>query len=549
MSNQFDEALRKSEARAQALLNAIPDMMFRLHVDGTYLEFKAAQSELVMPAKHIIGSNIADSPLPDNMIQETMRFVQLAVSTGEVQIYEYELDLPDGRHSYEGRFFKSGSDEAMAIVRDITERKRVEGELHYRLEFEALLGHISTTFINLPPKEIDKGINNALQRIAEFVGAARSSVFLFSNNLKFLTNSHEWCIDPNDSQIALLKNIPAETFGSHLTTLKRFDPVILRSPDDLPADAHGEREWIKEHGFRALLFAPIIYENVLYGALGFYGAVNQNVNWPPEFISLLKFAADIFVNALERKRTEVKLRQYYDQLEETVKERTAKLNIANAELTQYAYVVSHDLKAPLRAINSYADFLREDLEGTLDEEQEEYLDGLGEAVQEAEQLVNDLLTLSRIGRQNIAIEQIEIGSFLAELLTRLELPAEIEIFMAEEWPALETQPTLLRQILQNLILNGIKFNTSRPKHLELGWLPAPQEHIELFVRDNGIGIAPRLQEKIFQVFQRLHTSDEYEGTGIGLAIVKKASQTLGGSVRVESEVGVGSTFFVRLPLS
>lgn len=244
----------------------------------------------------------------------------------------------------------------------------------------------------------------------------------------------------------------------------------------------------------------------------------------------------------------------YKQAEETIRrahldlsKKAADLEAANKELGQYAYVVSHDLKAPLRAIHNYADFLKEDLQVTLSGEQAEYLAGLLEAVNEAETLVNDLLELSRIGRKNVPTELIDLGHFLQDLLDSLEIPASAEVHLAEQWPTLEAQPPLLRQIFQNLVQNGLTFNQSPAKRVELGWRLIASNCYEFFVRDNGIGIKSEYQEQIFNVFQRLHTNEEYPGTGIGLAIVKKAAEKLQGSVRVESTEGQGSTFYVILP--
>jgi light-regulated signal transduction histidine kinase (bacteriophytochrome) len=127
------------------------------------------------------------------------------------------------------------------------------------------------------------------------------------------------------------------------------------------------------------------------------------------------------------------------------------------------------------------------------------------------------------------------------------LASTVEIVGANDWPTIDAEPTLLRQIFLNLISNAIKFNTSTHKRVEIGWLPLEEERCEVFVRDNGIGIEPRHHEQIFRVFQRLHTTREYEGTGLGLAIVKKASSKLHATVRIESKAGEGSTFFVALP--
>jgi signal transduction histidine kinase len=136
-----------------------------------------------------------------------------------------------------------------------------------------------------------------------------------------------------------------------------------------------------------------------------------------------------------------------------------------------------------------------------------------------------------------------------EVRSLLNVPREVEIDVQPQWPKIWADYTLLKQILQNLIANGLKFNRRSPKRITIGWQKTPNGRFEIFVRDNGIGIAPDYHEQIFQIFRRLHTASEYEGTGIGLAIVQKAAQNLGGSVRLESVPGHGSTFYVNLPAS
>jgi chemotaxis family two-component system sensor kinase Cph1 len=169
------------------------------------------------------------------------------------------------------------------------------------------------------------------------------------------------------------------------------------------------------------------------------------------------------------------------------------------------------------------------------------------AVGEAQALVEDMLELSRLGHDRVPAELVDLGVFLRTLVAALDLPADVEIDWCQDWPTIESDPILLRQIFQNLILNAVKFNRASPRRIALGWRALEPEQYELSVRDNGIGIAPRYQAQIFRVFQRLHTRQEYAGTGIGLAIVQKAVTTLQGTVRVESTPGVGSTFVVTLP--
>jgi light-regulated signal transduction histidine kinase (bacteriophytochrome) len=248
---------------------------------------------------------------------------------------------------------------------------------------------------------------------------------------------------------------------------------------------------------------------------------------------------------LGRKRTEQALQKAHQDL----KINAAELKEANAELSQYAHVVSHDLQAPLRAINNYVSFLREDLASSLKREQQEYLDAISRTGHEAAELVNDLLELSRIGKKTGSIEGIRTGAIIKETLASLSLPADVEVAMVEDWPTIVSEPVLLRQIFQNLIDNAVKFNTAQNKLVGLGWREMANDIYEFRVSDNGIGIEQSNHERIFRVFGRLHTTKEYEGTGVGLAIVKKAVSKLGGSIRLESTPGEGSTFFVALPKS
>jgi len=128
------------------------------------------------------------------------------------------------------------------------------------------------------------------------------------------------------------------------------------------------------------------------------------------------------------------------------------------------------------------------------------------------------------------------------------MPKDVRFIVEDDWPTIEAQPFFLSQIFQNLVDNAVKFNKSSQKLIELGWRAIGNEAYEFYVQDNGIGIHSRYSEQIFGVFERLHTTEEYPGSGIGLAIVKKAATKMGGSVRFESRPGEGSTFFVTLPL-
>jgi light-regulated signal transduction histidine kinase (bacteriophytochrome) len=305
-----------------------------------------------------------------------------------------------------------------------------------------------------------------------------------------------------------------------------------------------------------------------YESEGFFPAMGRSGVWLFFTASPLCNAEGQTVGAIEtlqdisgRKRAEEALRAHQESLEETVRQRTEELTLAHAELaarasslletneelSQYAFVVSHDLRAPLRAVRNYADFLREELGDILNDEQRGYFDGMTSALKFGDELVNDLLDFSRVGGEGLAVHPVPLDEFLSELKSELELPSGAELICNRGLPTVLAEKTLLRQLFSNLVSNGLKFNHSSVRRVEIGLASLNHCCCRLFVRDNGIGIAPRYHDRIFKMFKRLHTHNEFEGTGIGLAIVKKAAVKLGGSVRIESEGGSGSTFLITLP--
>jgi PAS domain S-box-containing protein len=225
------------------------------------------------------------------------------------------------------------------------------------------------------------------------------------------------------------------------------------------------------------------------------------------------------------------------------------LRASNQELTEYAYAVTHNLKAPLRAIQNYVDFLFEDLADTLEGEPKTYLEGIKNAVIQGNNQFEDLEALYHIKNYEANFEQFEMRELLNEIQSMFRNNSDQKLIFTQNWPVFKCERFLLRQILIHLISNGFKFNRADIKRVEVGWQPSANGRIEIFVRDNGIGIELPHQEQIFKIFRRLHTDREYAGTGIGLAIVKRAAQRIGGTLRVESAVGEGSTFYVNLPNS
>lgn len=249
------------------------------------------------------------------------------------------------------------------------------------------------------------------------------------------------------------------------------------------------------------------------------------------------------IEITERKEAERRLERANAELELQASE----LRSANADLDQYAYAVSHDLKAPLRAIHNYSDFLLEDLDRELlSEEVRSYLDGITTSVRRSEELVEDLLTLSRLGKTNVVLQEVELTELVHGVVRVMGLDEDAEVEVGK-LPTVRTDSTLLSQIVANLVDNGLKFNTSTPRRVRVSWKETGDTGLLRF-EDNGIGIEEQYFPLIFRLFQRLHTLSEYPGTGLGLAIVRRAADRLGCVVELDSTPGRGSRFSIVFPL-
>ena len=220
---------------------------------------------------------------------------------------------------------------------------------------------------------------------------------------------------------------------------------------------------------------------------------------------------------------------------------TAQLEKRNQELDQFAYVASHDLKAPLRAIANLSEWLEEDLEDKLDEDTSKQMNLLRGRVHRMENLINGLLQYSRVGRIKVESETVDVGQLLAEVIDSLAPPPQLAIEVKGDMPTLVTERLPLQQVFSNLIGNAIKHH-NRPEGKVTISVQDRGEFSEFAVADDGSGIAPEYHEKVFVIFQTLEARDKTENTGIGLSIVKKAVENQGGTIWLDSQVGKGTTF-------
>lgn len=264
---------------------------------------------------------------------------------------------------------------------------------------------------------------------------------------------------------------------------------------------------------------------------------------------LKPFDLTVVLPVLARALTIRRLRLENDALQKKVRDHAAQLEAANRELEAFSYSVSHDLRAPLRAINGFTQILQHESNSRFNEREKLLLEKVCSSATHMGHLIDALLNLSRLGRQKLAREAVDLPALVNQVLTDLSKEhgeRSVEIRVAQ-LPSCIGDPTLLRQAFANLLANAFKFTRSREKAaVEVGHLKENGENI-YFVRDNGAGFDMRYVNKLFGAFQRLHSQEEFEGTGIGLSVVQRIIHRHGGKIWAEGEPDKGATFFFTLP--
>jgi PAS domain S-box-containing protein len=752
---RVEEELRRSEARQRALLEAIPDMVFRIRRDGIFLDFSAPPgAPTLIPAEHIREFNVRNLPLSEQALKDSLAAYERAIDTGIIQTVEYSINNPQGTEYFESRIVRSGPDEVVSIVRNITERVKAAADLRasekkfsmlfYTSPLPMLITHLKTgryvdineRGLDLLERQRDEVIGRTSEELGAWLrlggtkrfirqlrkqGAVRNMELSFrirpgdvreilvsaaiieidgeecifwaatditerkrmDEELRLSQQRLRQIIDlvphlifakdiegrfilNNRASAALYGLTPDELLGKtdaefalspdEVAQFRRDDQEVLANgsiriiPEEQVTDVTGRVHWLHtikipftfsgtttpavlgvstditelklaevalhESEARFRQFAehmPFIVwmlspdtERFVYINSAFEEVIGRSIdlladnrvrrwlkvvhpedrrkvtaflrqlhqleplqiefrilrpNGEERWLNIRYFPvrneagelalhSGIAEDVTQRKRAETELYQLNEELEERVRRRTRELESANRELESFSYSVSHDLRAPLRAINGFSQALMEDYGHRLDEEGLNYLNRVRAASQRMAVLIDDLLTLSRVARQEIRRAPINLSSLAESILEELrhaQPHRQVEFFITPNLWAV-ADPNLVQIVLDNLLRNAWKYTSKHDKaRIEFGQLTSNDAGTVYFVRDDGAGFDMAYVDKLFGAFQRLHRDSEFEGNGVGLATVQRIIHRHGGRTWAEGAPEQGATFYFTLP--
>jgi PAS domain S-box-containing protein len=526
------------ENRLQSLLNQLNIGEFRAIPDGRLLEVNRAFLRL-------LGLNSLEE------IQSNSSFNEIFSRAGDItpqQKRERELKicLTDDNYIWvsvnETLNIINGESVIDGLVEDITGRKRSEEALkRYATRLQTL-------------QELDRSILGAISPtgIAEVALAATYpllpcqllDVTLFDWERQQATVLAVQSSDRIGFDIG--ETFSLDDFGN-IENLQQNQVMMIENLAEHPRPYRIQQQ-LFDQGIRLIMNVPVIAQQQLIGSLNV--GVIQPWSLNDEDVEIAREVANQLAIAIQQSRLREQLQRYTEQLEQLVHNRTQQLEEANSALEAFAYSISHDLQEPLRAIRGFATILLEDYDTGLNLGGQDLLHRITSNIERMDNLLLDLLEYSRLSRIDLPLQPINLNSLVKQVMTQLEVSLQekqAQVTIVEPLFEVVGNYRTVEQIITNLVTNAIKFVAAGVQPQVRIWTERREQSVRLWVEDNGIGISAQHWERIFGVFERLHSIEAYPGTGIGLAIVRKGIERMGGQFGMESEVSQGSRFWIELP--
>ncbi|MBF0399919.1 MAG: PAS domain S-box protein [Magnetococcales bacterium] len=499
------EAIARSEKKFRLLLESAQDAIFVADAETGLIQEANHRAEQLLkrPLHQILGMHQSElHPIGERARYRELFQKQVSVGggfVGDVLVEDSQgLSIPVEISA--GVVDIGGQKVIQGIFRDVTERVRSEQSLRWALD----------------------SLTASQARLQGILDHAQAMIFLKDPQTRYLMVNRRFELFLDRPERSVLGCTDRDLFSE--ATAAQFQANDLRAIE--VGSFEVEEAWPHGEGRRTYLSVKFPIKDAQEALL-----------------AVCTIATDI----TERKQMEEDLRRLNEELEDRVQERTLELERSNRDLQQFAYVASHDLQEPLRQVSGFAQLLARRYQGRLDEKADKFIGYMVDGTRYMQELIEALLSFSRVNTDGNPLQSVDCEQVLAQVMKNMakNIKNTNAVITHDPLPTLQADLFQMNQIFQNLLANAIKFRGENPPHIHIG-VERHQGDWLFSVQDNGIGIEPRHQERIFTIFQRLHTRVQYPGTGIGLSICKRIVERHGGEIWVKSESGQGSTFFFTI---
>lgn len=540
-----EAALRKSEARLRSLVENLPFDLWMCDSEGRFTFQSAVSQRLV---GHVIGKHPSELNLPQATIQRWLSLHQRAMD-GQIVLEESKVEQQNELHEIVTMLAPMRDEETMigfvGINIDVTDLKRSEEAVRRYADRIEILHQIDQAILAVhSPQEIALA---ALSRLHRLVPCSSASLALL--DVEKLTAQIVATYADEKTFSGTMELIPFQD-PDRLEMLLAGEVVYITDLVTQPLEGPPSLNRVLLQGpIHAVIAVPLCHQEKLVGVLS-VGAEKRG-QLSSENVQVVQEIATQLAISIYQAQLTADIQQLNVELEQRVVDRTAQLEAAYKEMEAFSYSVSHDLRAPLRGITGYMKLLLDDYGEAFEAEAKDYLEKIDASARRMNQLIDDLLTLSRVGRQKLHRTQFKMGDLVSQVLGEILAGRDRERIKVTLYPmpGVYADLSLLRQVLQNLIDNAIKYSQTKPvAEIEIGSYLQGEETV-FYVRDNGVGFDMSYAGKLFLPFERLHAQDEFEGTGIGLAIVRRILQRHGGRIWFEATPGEGATFYFMIGLA